>query len=121
MDKLAPLINELVKIVQASVDVVSGQLPDVAKQIVRYYLWGNIIEIPLMLTVMGIGIYWGKCAIKKAMANEWADAPWMIALVPIFIVELIIGFNAWGYFDTMLRAALEPKVLIIETLRMYIK
>lgn len=120
MDKLTPLINELVEVIQKSVSVVSGQLPDIAKQIVRYYLWGNLIEVPILIGLMYLGFYWAKKALDKAKEDNWAESPWLIAWFPIIILEFIIGFNAWAYLDTLLKAMFAPKLLIIETLRNFI-
>lgn len=121
MDKLTPLINELVKVIQDSVSVVSGQLPDVARQIVHYYLYGNLIEVPIRVALMYLGYRWGKLAIIKAKEDQWEEFGRIFTLIPIIILELTIGFNAWGHLDMLLKAIFAPKLVVLETLRGFLK
>lgn len=121
METLKPLINQLVEIIKSGKDVVTGEMPDVCKQIVRLYLWGNVIEIPLLLLMMGAGAWGAKWFYLKASCNEWREISWIFFLIPICIMEIVIGCYAYGCGQMLLKAILAPKVLILETLAEFVK
>lgn len=120
MEQLKPLIAEMIKLVEGGKDIVNDQLPDLCKQIVKLYLWGNVIEIPFLLTILFFGAKGAIKIVKLASADDWNEAPWLIGLVPIFALEIIVGFYAYGCIQTMLKAILAPKLLILETLKKFI-
>lgn len=117
MEVLKPLIEQLVKTMQGSADLAKGQFPDVANQIVRLYLWGNVIEIPILIGIMSLGYWACLLAYKK---QEETNEPWMLAWIPIGLLEIVVGVYAYGCTQTMLKAILAPKVLIIECLKGYL-
>lgn len=118
MEVLKPLIEQLIKTMQGTSDIAKGQFPDVASQIVKLYLWGNVVEIPVLIGL----IYWGYrvCRLAYEKQEESGD-PWMISWLPVGILEIIIGVYAYGCGQTLLKAILAPKVLIIECLRAYLR
>jgi len=120
MEQLKPLIQEMIKLVESGKDVVNGQLPDLCKQIVRLYLWGNVIEIPILIGMMVFGAYMARWVYRKAIADGWSEMPWIILWIPIAILECIIGSYAYGCGQTLLESILAPKLLILETLRKFL-
>lgn len=119
METLNPLIQQLVKMLQGGADVVNGQLPDVANQIIRLYLWCNVIEIPILIGIMVAGWFAAKWIHVK---NEDINSePWFILWLPIGVLEIIIGCYAYGCTQTMLKAIFAPKLLVIEVLSGFLK
>lgn len=115
MEILKPLILELAKTIQSGKEIVNEQLPDLARQIVRLYLWGNVIEIPILIGLMVAGLYGAKWFEKKATKNE-DSIGWRAGFIPIAIGEVIIGLYAYSCGQTLLTAILAPKLLIIKAL-----
>lgn len=118
MNVLKPLIDQLVKVIQAGGDVITGQMPDIANQLVRLYLWGNVIEIPILLGLL-YGSY--RLAVKCYETQKDTDDPWMVGWIPIGIFQILVGIYVYACGQTLLKAILAPKVLIIECLREYLK
>lgn len=118
MDAIRPLIEQLVKTMQGTADIAKGQFPDIANQIVRLYLWGNVIEIPILIGIMYLGYRAALLAYKKQQESR---DPWMFLWVPVGILEILIGAYAFDCIQTMIKAVLAPKILVIECLRLYLK
>lgn len=118
METLKPLIEQLVKLIQGGADVVNGQMPDLAKQIVSFYLWGNVIEIPILIGFLVAGVYAARWVYRRSDAD---DNPWLMLWIPIGTFEICVGVYAYGCTQAMLTAIFAPKLIVIQTLMSFLK
>lgn len=104
METTKPLIDQLVKIIQQGQDIIGGQLPDVAKQLLAYNAWSchlwMLIFGCLFLMVVLLSVF----TLEDGMFVG-------------FMIALFFLFCAYYEYDQLHKIQLAPKLFIIETLK----
>lgn len=108
MNDLQPLIDQLVKMIKDGQDLVSGQLPEVAKQILAYSAWsaGFWMKIGIVIIILGLLMYAAEVACQSSGA---------LFFVGTIVVIVGIIFIAVSYDDKK-KIELAPKAYLIEYL-----
>lgn len=107
-EQLKPLIDQLVKMIQQGQDVIGGQLPEVAKQLLEYQRWSCHLWMMVFIVsaiVMGVLVMLAFASGEFGIFN--------IIFIPVFLVIV------WGVFyeyDQLNEIRIAPKVFLIQTL-----
>jgi len=112
METLKPLIDQLVKMIQQGTDIVSGQLPDVAKQLLAYNAWSYHFWLWICI--------WAIVAlILLAVLFAISDVFPLSGLCVIAIMAFMLA--AFYNYDQLNEIRLAPKVFLIEQLTSMVK
>lgn len=127
METLKPLVDQLTQMIKDGYDFGKGQLPDVAKELLRYFRWMNSIQLVVVSLVFGFGIrcswYFFVLASgpQERVYNTYTvfssgEGYWFGVIVSsaATIVALIVLFKT---FDDLIRVMIAPKVFLLEYLR----
>lgn len=125
MDTLKPLIEELVAMVKSGKDVLSGNIPEVMKQIMAYERWQVLFWIKLCSVAI---VFSGFClrmdfiaASRKANIYgnyENYDHGWFV-LVFLVGIPSIIGLCA--EYTELKKMQMAPKVYMLDKLHEYLQ
>lgn len=119
MDTLKPLLEELVKMIREGYDFGKEQIPDIGKQILRYYFWVNVLQVAVNSIVSAGLLRWGYTFYAISMEAKYErDANWMAV---ILIGSLIIASLTFLYFGicALLQVKIAPKLFLLDTLASY--
>jgi hypothetical protein len=112
MDTLKPLIDQLMKLIQNGTDLVNGQLPELAKQILAYNAWNCNFWMHVAIFAV---IFCVVVAIFCAIQDCAGAAVVMLVVAIIFAVDY--GFN----YTELKKIELAPKIYLITELTSLVK
>lgn len=119
METLKPLIEQLTQMIKEGYDLGKNQLPDIAKEILRYSGWSECL---LMAEFLGMSLICGYFSYKMYLKTDEVNCEgyWIgVFLLGLISGGLLIGFFA--SFDTFLKIKMAPKMYLLETIAGYLK
>jgi len=120
MNALQPLVKQLTKMIKEGYDLSKDQLPEVAKQILRYYFWVNLFQS--LAGTVGTLIFSGlafKLLLLINADSQSMDGRWF----GLFILGgVAVGFAAVAYegLVDLFRVVIAPKLFLLDTLASYL-
>jgi len=121
MEALKPLIDQLTQMIKDGYDLGKDQLPEVAKQIIRYSLWSEGLGLLFSLLFSGItGWFAVKLFYAINRSNSDMDGRW----VGLFILGGITGglmIAAFYEIDILLKINMAPKLFLLDTISSYLQ
>lgn len=114
MNTLKPLVDQLTELIKNGTDLAKDQLPEVARQILRYETaWAVFDLISILLLIVALGFVARYCWKK---AEEFDDV--ITARVFISAIGCLVGFFllviGMGDVRTLLKIHLAPKLFLIQ-------
>lgn len=102
---------------KAGKDIISfleQQAPDVANQMVRFYLIQSIIDVVILAPTVVACAYFAKRVCGKISAATYSDnTGWVILLIILIIIALIALWNFADECGTVLQCIYAPKAIIL--------
>ncbi len=122
METLKPLVDQLTQMIKDGYDFGKGQLPDVAKELLRYFRWVNSIQLVVMSLVFGVGLrsswYFFSLA-TKPLEHYYAstnDGYWVGVVISAAATSVALNL-LFQAFQDLLNVMIAPKVFLLEYLR----
>jgi uncharacterized membrane protein YoaK (UPF0700 family) len=119
-DQLAPLVKQLIEMINTGVNFVSGQLPEVAKEILRFNEIMSIVFISVSILALIVFIAFGNLCCKWKQANKYSH--WEIAAclswvlgVPASLLAILINIYA------LVQIIVAPKLYLLEYLKEFLR
>lgn len=110
METLKPLVESLTELIKNGTNFVSGQVPEVAQQILAYHAWQSGLGIVLGLAIL---LIWGTVF----YFCEHPEAKGMVSLIMVPIGSLVLIANTL----TFIKIQVAPKVFLLEYLKAVLK
>jgi hypothetical protein len=114
METLKPLVDQLIEMIKQGKDVIGGQLPDVANQILAYYAYFD----RTWLWVLGVAFI--LCAVVFFLGTFLGNDAEILAPVGFFGMGLSGLFFVIAWLD-LAKIQLAPKVYLLEFLKGFLK
>lgn len=115
MEILKPLIDELVKMVKDGKDVISGNLPDVMKQIIAYDSWQACLWIKL-------SVFLFLCGVMLLVADKFDKDKFSMHGYAVF-GAVVMGISVAIFminYSTLKKIEMAPRVYMIDVLHGYL-
>jgi len=111
-------LKKLLGKINNGVDWSIGELPDVAKQILRWGIWQNIFTIIIGIIILIPGIFFTKLGYVWEAPRTYSWNWYIIGGVPLTITGIIVILL--GLY-CLARVLIAPKTYLIERIRYIIK
>lgn len=125
MKTIKPLIDQLTKMVKEGYDLGKRELPEIGKQIIRYYLWVNVLQSTVCTFASLLFAKWGWLFMQtifnykpKGLFDD-CDGRY-IGVFLLGIVSLVFAGFVLDSLNTILKIALAPKLFLLDALASYI-
>lgn len=106
---------------KAGKDIISfleQQAPDVANQMVRFYLIQSIINAVVLAAAFVACAYFAKRICGKISDDTYGDdTGWVILLIILIIIALVALWNCADECGTVLQCIYAPKAIVLEFIK----
>jgi len=125
MNAIKPLISQLTKMVKEGYDLGKRELPEIGKQILRFYLWLNILQASLCTFGSLLFAKWGWLFLQTILDYkpngmfDDCDGRY-IGVFLLGIVSLVFAGFVYDALCTILKVTIAPKLFLLDTLASYL-
>lgn len=121
MNALKPLITELVKLVKKGANLAKDELPVIAHQILKFYLWASILWFFFGVTLILLGVFCNlqllphMQAFRDSFSNDVMDS------TALWFFGALIGYVSGAIFTIsnaldIIKIAVAPRLFLLEYL-----
>jgi len=125
MNVMKPLIAQLTKMIKEGYDLGKRELPEVGKQILRFYLWVNILQSTVCTVASLLFAKWGWLFMQTILDYKShgmfddCDGRY-IGVFILGITSLVFAGFVYDGLYTILKIALAPKLFLLDALASYL-
>lgn len=124
---LAVILQKATTGLEAGVNFLGAQIPDVVRQVLLFNLWKDVASVVIAVLILvgyavGLAFLW-KWAIKNEKENRWSDAFFgagMLTTVTAIFAGFVVVWLISSFLDG-LEIWLAPKVWLIEYASTFVK
>ena len=120
---------DLMDIVKGGVDFASKEVPLYLKELITYEFWHAVVYAVLFAVLAGCLIYVARwCRVRAKTLHEENNyrnnddigGLWFLTIASSVVALVLIGTSV-GYIDDAVKAAVAPRVIIVEKIQTLIK